>query len=114
MLLISHIYGKIINIGSVAVATVVSPVILSSTSLFYGVSEVAKSKLMQKEFTDEQRATLGSINSFMGNLAFGVFAVILGIFADRFGPTKALLFAYVLSLPTLLIYWTLFKDNKNE
>lgn len=113
LLLISNIYGKIINIGSVAIATVVSPVILSSTSLFYGVSEVTKSKLMQKEFTDEQRATLWSINSFMGNLAFGIFAVILGIFADKFGPTKALLFAYILSLPTLLIYWTLFKDNKD-
>jgi MFS family permease len=114
LLLISNIYGKVINIGSVAVATVISPVLLSSTSLFYGATSVANSKLMQREFTDEQRATLGSINSFLGNLAFGVFAVILGIFADKFGPTKALLFAYIFSLPTLLINWTLFKDNKNE
>lgn len=114
LLLISGIYGKIINIISVAIATVISPVLLSSTSLFYGVTEVANSKLMQKEFTDEQRATLGSLNSFMGNLAFGVFAIILGIFADKFGPTKALLFAYLFSLPTLLINWTLFKSNKNE
>jgi len=114
ILLIFAIYGKIVNIGSVAVANIISPVFLSSTSLFYGVSQIANSKLMQKEFTDEQRATLGSINSFMGNLAFGVFAVILGIFADKFGPIKALLFAYIISLPSLLINWTLFKHNKNE
>lgn len=114
LLLISNIYGKFINIGSVAVATIISPVLLSSTSLFYGATGVANSKLMQKEFTDEQRATLGSINSFMGNLAFGIFAVILGMFADKFGPTKALLFAYIFSLPTLLINWNLFKNNKNE
>ncbi len=114
LLLTANIYNKIINIGSVAVATVVSPVLLSSTSLFHGVTNVASSKLMQKDFTDEQRATLGSINSFMGNLAFGVFAVILGIFADKYGPTKALLIAYIFSLPTLLINWILFKDNKNE
>lgn len=114
LLLISNIYGKVVNICSVAVATIISPVLLSSTSLFYGATSVANSKLMQREFTDEQRATLGSINSFLGNLAFGVFAVILGIFADKFGPTKALLFAYILSLPTLLINWTLFKDDKNE
>ena len=69
---------------------------------------------MQKEFNNEQRATLGSINSFMGNLAFGVFAVILGILADKLGPSKALLIAYVFSLPTLLINWILFKNNKNE
>jgi len=114
LLLVSNIYGKVINIGSVAIATVISPILLSSTSLFYGATGVANSKLMQKEFTDEQRATLVSINAFMGNLAFGVFAVILGIFADKFGPTKALLFAYIFSLPTLLINWTLFKDNRNE
>jgi MFS family permease len=114
LLLVSNIYGKVVNISSVAFATVVSPVLLSSTSLFYGATGVANSKLMQKEFTDEQRATLGSVNSFMGNLAFGIFAVILGIFADKFGPTKALLFAYIFSLPTLFINWKLFKDNKNE
>lgn len=113
ILLISAIYGKIINIGSVALVTVASPVLISSTSLFYGVSQIANSKLMQREFTDGQRATLGSINSFMGNLAFGVFAVILGIFADKFGPTKALLFAYVISLPSLIINWSLLKNNKN-
>lgn len=114
LLLISNIYGKIVNIGSVAVATVISPILLSSTSLFYGATGVANSKLMQKEFTDEQRATLGSINSFMGNLAFGAFAIILGFFADEFGPTKALLIAYILSLPTLWINWVLFKDDKNS
>lgn len=114
LLLISNIYGKIINVGSVVVATVISPVLLSSTSLFHGVIGVANSKLMQKDFNDEQRATLGSINSFMGNLAFGIFAVILGIFADKFGPTKALLIAYIFSIPTLYISWILFKDNKEE
>lgn len=114
LLFISNIYGKVINIGSVAIATIISPILLSSTSLFYGATGVANSKLMQKEFTNEQRATLGSINSFMSNLAFGIFAVILGMFADKFGPTKALLFAYIFSLPTLLINWTLFKNNKNE
>lgn len=114
LLLVSNIYNKIINISSVAVATIVSPVLLSSTSLFHGATSVANSKLMQKDFTNEQRATLGSINSFMGNLAFGVFAVILGLFADKYGPTKAPLFTYIFSLPTLLINWALFKDHKNE
>lgn len=114
ILFISAIYGKIVNIGSVALANIVSPALLSTTSLFYGVSQIANNKLMQKEFTDEQRATLGSINSFIGNLAFGIFAIILGIVADKFGPIRALFFAYVISLPSLFINWILFKNNKNE
>ncbi len=112
LLLISSIYGKIINLGSVAIATVISPVLLSSTSLFHGVTSVANNKLMQKEFTDEQRATLGSVNSFMGTLAFGVVAIILGFLADKFGPSSALLITYIFSLPTLWINWTLFKNDK--
>jgi len=114
LLLISNIYSKVINIGFVGIATVFSPLFLSTTSLFYGATEVARNKLLQKEFTDNQRATLGSINSFLGNVAFGVFAVILGFFADAFGPAKALLFAYIFSLPTLLINWSLFNDNADE
>ncbi|MBU0978883.1 hypothetical protein KKF92_03610 [Patescibacteria group bacterium] len=114
LLLISNIYGKIINICSVAVATIISPILMSSTSIFHGATEVANSKLMQKEFTNAQRATLGSVNSFLGSLAFGIFAIFLGILADKFGPARALLFAFIISLPTLLINWVLFKENKNE
>ena len=114
LLLIANLYSKTINVASVAIATVISPVLLSTSSLFFGVSEVANSKLMQKEFTDDQRATLGSITSFLGNLAFGMFAVILGMLADAFGPTKALLIAYLLYSPTVLLNWVLYKENKNE
>ena len=114
LLFFSNIYSKIINIGSVIFVSLISPVLMSSTSLFFGVKNVATSKLMQKEFTDEQRATLGSVNSFIGNFAFGIFAIILGLVADKFGPTKALLFAYIISLPTLMINWVLYKNNKNE
>lgn len=109
LLLVSNIYSKVVNIISVAVATVFSPVLLSSTSLLYGATVVANSKLMQNEFSDQQRATLGSVQSLFGSLAFGLFAVVLGYFADKFGPSQALLIAYILSLPTVLVNWRLFR-----
>lgn len=114
LLFVSNVYSQAVDIFSVALPTVASPLLMTSTSLFYGADEVASSKLVQKEFNDRQRATLGSINSFIGKLAFGIFAVILGFLGDKFGPAKALLFAYVLSLPTVWINWILFRDNKNE
>jgi hypothetical protein len=114
LLLISNIYGRVINIGSAALAAPISPVLLSSTSLFYGATKVANSTLMQKEFTDEQRATLVSVSSFTGSLAFGTFAIILGLFPDEFGPKNTLLLAYTFSLPTLLISRKLFKSSKGE
>lgn len=114
LLLISNIYGKFINIFSVTVVSILSPALLSTTSLFFGATSVANSKLMQKEFTDEQRATLGSVNSLLGNLAFGLFAIGLGLFADKFGPSKALLAAYIFSLPTILINWKLFTQQSGS
>lgn len=114
LLFFSNVYSKVIDIFSVGFATVFSPLIMSSTSLFFGVTEVANSKLMQKEFTDDQRATLGSVNSFFGNLAFGVVAILIGLFADKIGPSRTLLVAYVCSLPTTCIRWILYRDNKNE
>lgn len=114
LLLISNIYGKFINIFSVTIVSVLSPALLSTTSLFYGATSVANSKLMQKEFTDDQRATLGSVNSLLGNLAFGLFAIGLGLFADKFGPAKALLAAYIFSLPTIYINWKLFTQRSES
>lgn len=114
LLLFSNIFSKFINIFSVLIASVFSPLLLSSTSLLHGATEVAKNKLMQQEFTDEQRATLGSLNSLLGNFAFGICAILIGSIADKFGVIMALFIIYVLSLPTLWINWMLFNKNKNE
>lgn len=111
ILLIATTYGKVANIGAVLIANIFSPVLLATTSLFHGVSTVAKSKLMQDEFTDAQRSTLGSLNSLLGNLAFGIFAAVLGVWADAYGPTKALLYAYILSIPSMYIIWYLFTQR---
>ncbi|MBI5448797.1 MFS transporter [Candidatus Gottesmanbacteria bacterium] len=114
LLLMANLYSKIVNIASVAVATVFSPIIIASTSLFFGISEVANSQLMQNEFTHDQRATLASITSFLGNLAFGAYAVLLGLLADSFGPTRALIIAYISYVPTLAINWILYEGHKHS
>lgn len=108
----SNIYSKIVNIFSAAFPSIFSPAIMSSTSLFYGVGGVAESKLMQKEYTEEQRAILDSLNSLLGSLFYGIFAVFIGFIADAFGPAKALLIAQIISLPTVYINWKLVKMNK--
>jgi len=54
---------------------------MSTSSVFHGVTTVAKSGLMQREFSDEQRATMGSLNSFAGSIFFWNF----GFYAWFFG-----------------------------
>lgn len=112
LLIASNIYNRVINIFSLLFPTVFSPAIMSTSSLFYGVSTISKNLLLQKEFTDHQRATMGSINSLGGSLFFGVYAVLLGLFADQIGPAKALLISNFLSFIVLYLYFHLFHHEK--
>lgn len=113
LLFISNIYGRFIGLLATGIPTILSPALLATTSLFYGVKGVAESKLMQNEYTQEQRATLESLNSLLGKLFYGVFALFVGFVADRTNPAIALFISQICSIPTLFIYWYLLK-SKNK
>lgn len=109
ILLIAQSYSRIIGFIAYLKPTIFSPVLTSSSSIFHGVSSVSHTSLMQKEFTNEQRATLGSINSFLGNIFYGFFSPILGLLADHYNPAQALVFVQIFSLPALFITWRLYR-----
>jgi len=67
---------------------------------------------MQAEFSDHQRSTMASLNSFAGNIAFAIMSVILGGLADAMSPAKALLILNFISLPIIYLYWLLFKNDR--
>ncbi len=94
--------------------TGISPVLLSASGFLYGPYAVASNTLLQREFTDQQRATMASINSFLGSILFAIFGAIFGIFADRVGPAIPLLIAQILLLPTIFIYWLVFRAEKQH
>jgi MFS family permease len=112
VLVLGRLISKFANIFPLVFPTVLSPAILSASSLTHGIENVAKSSLMQKEFTDKQRATMSSLTSLLGSLAFAVFGLMLGTMADLWGPTRALLITQVLSVPVILIYWRMFRGEK--
>jgi len=68
---------------------------------------------MQIEYTQAQRATLGSLNSFIGSLFYAVFAPLLGYIADIYGPAKALIFVQFCMLFVLYINFKLKRMQKN-
>lgn len=111
LLFITDIYSRLVNIIATVFPTIASPILMSSTSLTYGVSSVAESSLMQKEFTQKQRATMGSLNSFAGSIFFGIVAYLLGLAADSFTPAHALLTLHLIRIPTIGLYWLLFKHS---
>ncbi|MBI2196167.1 MFS transporter [Candidatus Daviesbacteria bacterium] len=112
-LIINSIVSRLLNLLALIFPTIASPAIMSATSLAYGSSEVAKNSLLQKEFSDEQRATLGSINSLAGSILFGVVSFSLGLFADKIGPLRALIIINILLAIPILLLWKLFHHERN-
>lgn len=114
ILIADNLYSRLINIVSVAFPSVLSPLLMPTTSLFFGVTSVAKNSLFQKEFSDGQRATMGSLNAFVGSIFFGIIAVMLGLVADKLSPAKALLVFQIIQFVNLWVYWKLFKQHSDN
>ncbi len=112
VLFYSEVYCRVLVIIAYIFPTIISPFLVATASVSYGPSVVAKSTILQNEFNNEQRATMTSINSFMGNILYSISAIILGICADRFGVAKSLLVVQLLMLSILIIYYILYKQNK--
>lgn len=105
------ILNRFINFTGLLIPTILSPAIMTMTAIPYGPSHVALRTLMQKEFTNKQRATMGSLNSLLSNIAFSIFAFGLGFAADLLGPTNGLLLLNVLMLLVIFFYWKAFKSS---
>jgi MFS family permease len=101
----SMAWSELTNLIALLVPSPVSPLLMSMNSVFYGSNNTAMNGLMQREFSDEQRATMGSLTSLLGAIAFSIFSVLFGAFADRVGATSALIGATLLMIAPILLNW---------
>lgn len=109
ILYFSSIYNKIIMIIATGIPSIISPILLATTSLLHGVRSVSEGKLFHQEFVNDQRATMSSLNSLGGNILFFIVSITLGAMADNWGPATAMLLLTTIELPTIYIYWNLYK-----
>lgn len=107
------IYSRVMMVIAYGFPTVISPILITTPSLFYGVGWTARVKLFQKEFTDSQRATMDSIRSFAYNIGFGVLSLVIGFSADLIGVNKTFLISQVFLVIPIVLYLKFFKDRKN-
>ena len=114
ILLFEQISSKIMTLLSLIFPSVASPVMMASCSLLYGPSTVAENSIFQKEFSNKQRATMGSLNSLGRSLFFAIAAILLGWIADITSPRIALLWGQLLSLVSVWLTWKLYKLVKKE
>ncbi len=111
ILIARDIFNRTVDIISYVFPTVYSPALLSSTSIFYGVRQVAIKTIQQQLYSKEERATMQSVVSFFGNISYGIFAFLLGILADISSPRIALLIATAILLTVIPISWQIRKKE---
>ncbi len=108
LLSLEIVCNRIINFISLLYPTVASPALMGLTSISYGTGQVAIGGLLQKNYTDKQRATLGSVVSFFGSILFGITSVSLGFVADHIGPVYTLVLVNIILLTPLYFYKKIF------
>lgn len=106
--------STLFGLGAVTLPNVTSPAISSLASLSFGPGVIAQGSLMQKGFTDAQRATMASLIALGGNLLFALAVYALGALADRIGPRNALLIGEILAISVTLLYWRLHRSVAAE
>lgn len=103
-LIFNDIVTRVIHIFAIIFPSIFSPIVMCSTGLLWGISNVSKNKLLQEQFTNKQRATMSSVISFLGNLLAGVVAICIGAFSDRIGLVNTLLVMQLFFIPIIFLY----------
>jgi MFS family permease len=106
------VLSNLTNVASIIWASILSPALMGATSIFYGVNTVAMNAMQQREFSDAQRSTMGSLTSFGGSLLFAVVSTLLGWLADQIGVRLALLISSSLCIIPLFFYWSAFRHSQ--
>ncbi|MEQ4724871.1 MFS transporter [Nonomuraea sp. B19D2] len=102
-LLFGELFDNVANFVALVKPTVFSPVLLGSPA--YGMSTIAQQTLLQREFTDRERATMGSLASLLGSVLYALVALGAGLVADRWGIVPALLAIQAVVLIALPLAW---------
>lgn len=105
--------SQVTNGVALLLQNVFSPVLMGATSIFFGVNTVSLNGMMQREFTDAQRSTMGSLTAFGGSLGFAVCSLIVGWLADTIGVRDALIVATLASSTSLIFFRLAFRETAN-
>jgi len=114
ILIFTRGYSFFVNAAALVLNNLVSPSLFTGTSLFFGTITVANDHHIQQTLTDDQRATLGSLGSFIGSLVFVPASLLIGVVADTAGPRVAILMTVSVLLAITPIFVKLFRSDRRD
>jgi len=110
ILLTSEVYSRAMSFLALGLSTIAAPITMALSAITYGPQDVAMQHLLHEDFTDAQRATMASLNSLLTSIVYGLFLIITGFVADKYGLISALVLCNVLLLPVIFIYRRIFSN----
>ncbi|MFC1659731.1 hypothetical protein ACFL0U_04155, partial [Pseudomonadota bacterium] len=91
-----------------------TPFIIAFSDIFFGAVETSQESLFQKEYTNKERATMGSIIALFKVMFFSILSIIMGYIADKTSISFALILLNLLTLSIIPIYYFELRDGKNQ
>ncbi len=114
VIMFNLIIGVSGNILTGSIRSGISPLFVMFSLPLYGADDVAEQTLFQREFTDQQRATIASMNSLGNSIYFAIILTVCGWIANRYGPFVALLATQVFLSPSIIFKGFLLHRIRND
>jgi MFS family permease len=111
MLVIREAYWAVSQTIALVFSNFLTPILFMTGALLFGPGQVARDKLMQEDFTDGQRATMGSVASVMGSFMFTLVALGIGFVADQVGLVWGVALGVFLTATSLPFYVWIFRKD---
>ena len=102
------IYGTfltgVFRIFSVFLGTVTAPILFVFSQFIYAITDATQQHLLQLEYTDEERATIGSITSFISGIIWSIAGILTGWLADATNVQTALVIVYLIWMIRIFLF----------
>jgi MFS family permease len=111
LLVVQQAYWLVSQAIALVLSNAATPVFFVTDNILFGSAMVARDHLMQKEFTDDQRATMGSVASFAASIVFSLVALGIGVISDHVSLAAGIGFGVAMSAIALPLYVGLFRKG---
>lgn len=112
ILTLSVLFSVFCHVTALTLNNGISPILTILPAITYGVYSVSVRTLMQREFSPQHRATMGSVGSLGVSLVYAVTSLLIGGLVDRFGIVTGLLIAQLGQFCSVFLFRRAFRPTR--
>lgn len=94
----------ILRICSIFAGAIIAPILLIFSQFIYAVTDASQQHLLQMEYTDKERATIGSITSLISSIVWAIVSLLIGWLADLTNVQTALIIVTLIWVMRIFLF----------